>query len=174
MLAGTGGYEFAGFSYTNSFHTTGVQNGCIECHMAPPFGAQAGGHQFGLVYIYHGGPEHLVSGCNTATCHGVGGLDDHNPIRQDYDRNGTPEGVQTEILGLMDQLRTELFNRGLIDAEDYVVASSTTPLVISELEAAAVLNFRYILEDKSNGVHNAKYAAGLLQSALDNLPAPSP
>jgi hypothetical protein len=171
MLAGRGGYRFADFDYENSQHTRSVQEGCPQCHMAPPFGSQAGGHQFGLAYEYHEEEEYLVSGCNNEACHGEDGLEDFDPIREDYDRNGVAEGVQTEILSLMEQLRTELLSRGFIDEEDLVVASSEDPLKVSEVEAGAILNFRYILEDQSNGIHNAKYAAGLLQSALDALAA---
>ncbi len=61
MLAGSGGHEFAGFEYQDSPHTIAATNGCPSCHMAPPFGAQAGGHSMNLIYDFHGEDVDLVS-----------------------------------------------------------------------------------------------------------------
>ncbi len=171
MLKGKGAHEFAGTSYTSSYHTTGVENGCVDCHMATPFGAQAGGHQFGLTYDYHGSEEDLVTGCNVAGCHTSPELEDFNRTAYgDYDGDGNIEGVQDEIAGLLDKLRTELLNRGIIDDDDGVIAEEGNPAVLTEVEAGALANFLFVLEDRSMGIHNTDYAVALLQSSLDNLP----
>jgi hypothetical protein len=158
MLSGNGGHEFEGYSYGNSPHTSVVDNGCIECHMADPYGAVAGGHSMNLIFEYHGHDEDLVEGCNIDDCH------DSSPL-EDFDR----DDIQTDMLALMDELRTELLARDLIDEDDYVVVDEE--VTQTEAEAGAIFNFRFVLEDRSNGIHNGDYATDLLQSALDELAA---
>lgn len=175
MLAGKGGYEYGGVNYSNSYHKVGIGDGCIACHMAKPYGSVAGGHQMGLVYDDEGEEIDLVNGCNVDGCHaeenGGDGLEDFNrPADGDHDGDGTVEGVQDEVAGLIEELREELLARGLIDEENLVVASRTAPLKISAAEAGAIYNFLYVWEDQSLGIHNTNYAVGLLRSALDNLP----
>lgn len=171
MLAGRGGYQYGGFNYNNSYHQVGVKDGCIACHMAAPFGSQAGGHQMGLVYLSDGEETDLVAGCNITGCHGADPLEDFNPAADgDHDGDGTVKGVQDEVEGLLALLRGELLARGFITDEDLPNASSDFPLKLSAAEVGALFNFLYVLEDQSLGIHNTNYAVGLLKSALDNLP----
>jgi hypothetical protein len=180
LLAGEGAYEFSKTAaYSNSAHTTAVDNGCVACHMADPFGGQAGGHQFGVTYEYHGDEEPLISGCDVVGCHKDAAWLEEDGFNRtasgDWDGDTEIEGVQDEIAGLMDLLRAELFTRGIIDVDDYVVAGDgeggdPPPLSLTAAEAGALLNFRYILEDGSHGFHNPAYARDMLQAALDNLP----
>ena len=76
MLLGTegnGGFQFPGYSYSNSGHTTLIQNkslGCITCHMQEPVGggaAKAGGHTMWLAFEAEGTETYLVKNCKT--CH---------------------------------------------------------------------------------------------------------
>ena len=55
---------------------------------------------------------------------------------------------------------------GLIDADDYVVADDDAPLGVSEAQAGAIYNFKFVLEDRSDGIHNYKYALALLTSSM--------
>jgi len=154
MLAGSGGYEFSGFDYPNSPHTVAVTNGCPSCHMAPPFGGQAGGHSMNMTYEYHGAEEELVSGCNAENCH-YGAVEDFSYA-----------GAQAEVELLMEDLHAVLLGRGLIDADGLAVPGKRT-----EAEAGAILNFLFVEGDRSVGIHNTAYAAALLESSLSELGA---
>jgi hypothetical protein len=156
MLAGDGGYEFAGYSYPNSAHTNAVDDGCIECHMAEPYGVQAGGHTMNLVYLYHGHDEDLVDGCNVDDCH-------DSPELEEFNR----DGIMDDIDDLLDELRTALKANGLLDDDDYAVPDTLNTR--TKAEAGAIYNFKFVLEDRSHGIHNANYAEALLQSSIDEL-----
>ena len=148
MILGTGGYEFAGYTYGDSHHTGSLTAGCLDCHMATPHGVMAGGHQFGLVYDDHGEDADLVAGCNVAGCHTSPELDDFDRTGGgDYDRDGTPEGVQTEIAGMLAALQAELLTRGLISAEDQVNVAYGSTVDFTETEAGAVYNYLFVKED---------------------------
>ena len=157
MLAGEGGYEMEGYEYTNSIHTYYVDNGCVACHMAAPEGGVAGGHSWNMTYEDEGEEAEFTTGCNVEGCH-QGDLEDFN-----Y------EGAQDEIQTLLDQLETVLMTSGIMNEEHLLVASQSSPLELSEAQAAAVWNFLLVWEDRSLGVHNTEYAAALLQNSLDAL-----
>ena len=74
------------------------------------------------------------------------------------------DGVQTEIKGKLDQVKTALEAKGLLDKDGLAVVGD-----FPEAQAAALWNYLFVLEDKSNGVHNADFANALLNSALDAL-----
>lgn len=152
LLAGSGGYEFADYDYEDSPHTIAATNGCPSCHMATPYGAQAGGHTMRMGYIYHDEEEENLAGCNVEDCH-YGALKSFNYA-----------GGQAEIELLLEDLHDALFTRGLIDDEGMVVPGKRT-----EAEAGAIYNFYFLEEDRSLGVHNTKYARALLESSLEKL-----
>jgi len=70
---GNGGFQFTGYTYSNSGHTTLIQSkalGCIDCHMQEPVGggaAKAGGHTMKLKYEAEGVETFLVYDCRK--CH---------------------------------------------------------------------------------------------------------
>jgi hypothetical protein len=154
ILAGEGGYELTGYNYPDSPHTTFVTNGCPSCHMADPVGAFAGGHSMNMEYD----GDDFVTGCNVTGCHSSSPLEDFEGTGQD------------DIQALLDELGTELRNRGLIDEDDHLIASDDTPASLTEVEAAAVWNYLLVLEDRSLGIHNTDYSTALLQNSLDSLP----
>ena len=155
ILSGNGGYEFAGYEYENSPHTQAVVNGCPSCHMAAPFGAKAGGHTMNMTYEFHDAEVDLVSGCNVKDCH-WGAITDFSFA-----------GAQAEITTLLDELHTALVNRGFIDA-----AGLPVPGKYSEAEAGAIHNYLFVEDDRSDGIHNTKYARALLESSLAELGVP--
>lgn len=157
MLAGAGGYEFAGENYPNSFHTTAMADadGCVGCHMAAPYGNQAGGHTWALKYLYHGNEEELVAGCNVDDCHGEGGF-------ESFDDRDT----QTDMAAKLAELKTLLLNLGAITDSDSVV-TGTYPAAV----AGAVYNYNFVREDYSLGIHNTRYAKALLDTSIDALEA---
>ena len=151
ILGGTGGFEIAGSeTYTNSYHTTGVADGCIECHMAAPYGDQARGHTMNMTYDYHGSEKANTAGCETSGCH---------TGFSDFDYNG----YQTEIQGLLDELRDSLLANNIIDSSDHIVPN----VAYTANQAGAFINYYLILEDRSLGVHNTKYSRALLTNSIE-------
>jgi len=153
LYNGTGGYEIAGSeTYASTNHKGYVEDGCVTCHKAEAYGAQAGGHTFKMGYEYH---EELVPNMAACTsCH---------EGEESFDINGR----QTEIAALLVELETELIGLGWILADGSVVAGSSSPLVLTHDQAGVLLNYRLIHYDRSNGVHNYKYIKALLQNSID-------
>jgi hypothetical protein len=74
------------------------------------------------------------------------------------------DGKQTEIMDKLAQVAAALETKGLLDKDGVVIVGD-----YPEAEAAALWNYLFVLEDKSNGVHNIEYANALLDSALAGL-----
>lgn len=176
MLIGVNAYEYAGYDeYTNSWHSTGVTNGCVGCHMSKSMHESIGGHSWNM----ENEDRHFVnlSGCNQSgqngesVCHVSPSLDSLNRVAHaDFDGDGDVEGVHDEIEGLLESLHTLLELAGLID-EDGDPLSVVVPDADS---AGAVFNFKFVEEDHSHGIHNTKYAVGLLQSSINYLATGDP
>jgi len=118
-----------------------------------------------------------LSGCNQSgqngesVCHVSPSLDSLNRVAHaDFDGDGDVEGVHDEIEGLLDSLHTLLENAGLVD-EDGDPLSVVVPDADS---AGAVFNFKFVEEDHSHGIHNTKYAVGLLQSSINYMTTGDP
>ena len=155
MVWGTSAYEIAGNeSYPTAGGSTHASAGCETCHMPAARGYQAGGHTFKMTYLYHGSESDWVAGCTD--CHS--GL-------EEFDLNGK----QTEIATLKDSLHSVLMGMDLLDADGYLKASSSSPLKVSQEEAGIIYNYKFVLEDLSDGVHNPAYAMALLKNSLDAL-----
>jgi len=145
MLTGIAGYgEFKG----SNVHAS-IPDGCTTCHMADAYGKQAGGHTMKMEYEYHGHEVANVAGCESC----------HSGI-EDFDRNG----LQTEVQAMLDELKALLVAEGLIDESD----SGITGTFSSE-QAGALWNYKTVLEDRSDGVHNPQFAKALLQTGIDAL-----
>ncbi|MFC1847633.1 hypothetical protein ACFLW5_02335 [Chloroflexota bacterium] len=146
MILGTGGYG----DYTGSkVHYDYTTDACVECHMATAYGAQAGGHTFGVGYEYHEALRPNLAACESC----------HSGI-EDFDRNG----AQTEVQALFDEAEALLVANGLMKA-----GGSVIPQTVSEAQAGAVYNWKMVQEDRSIGTHNPAYAKFLLQTAIDAL-----
>ncbi|MCX7879943.1 MAG: hypothetical protein N2517_04715 [Ignavibacteria bacterium] len=168
ILAGMGGYEIPGpqeYPQKNP-HKTAIKDGCITCHMGPTFGAFAGGHSFKMSYLSGNQKVEHPASCATADCH---------PGANKFDI----DGKVTEIKNLIAQLRQKLIDRGLLDVsrnpdgtnvlEEYIMLPGNRPKKFSSLEAGAVLNYLLVAKDRSNGIHNYKYAKALLVNTLNAL-----
>jgi hypothetical protein len=161
-LGGFGAYELAGsVAYDDNPHAA-VENGCIACHMAEAVGNLGGGHTMKIEFEEGGDEAFNFAGCEVSGC--------HSDIEEDF------ETTQAEIADLMLQLRTKLMDLALIGDDDYVLgddgvnrASSSNPANLTPTETGAVLNYRWILEDKSMGIHNVVYAKALLTNSLEAL-----
>jgi hypothetical protein len=103
-------------------------------------GKEAGGHTW------------VPNVANCVTCHAGA---------SDFDING----VQTEIQGMLDELKVLLVDQGMMTAND----NSPVPGTYDSVKAAALYNFLYIDQDRSVGVHNPGYTKEVLQAAIDAL-----
>jgi len=164
MLIGANAYEFAGYDYDNSWHATGVTDGCVECHMSSAVHQTIGGHSWNMKNDDRGFEN--ITGCNVDGCHSadpVGSVDRENV--GDLNGDGTTEGVQTELHHLLDSLGGLLVSAGLLE-DGHPVAD----LVVSTADSAGALyNFLFVEEDRSFGVHNTDYAYDLLISSINFL-----
>lgn len=151
IFAGFGAFEIPGSeSYTNSSHTTAVTDGCVTCHMAENNRNRSGGHTF------------VVNETGCEACH-----TDIEDI-EDY------RGAQEETTELLEELAVLLVADGLVeldddDPEDLLESDSIEDQTISSAKAGAVLNFYFVLEDKSLGIHNMKYTTALLKNSIEAL-----
>jgi hypothetical protein len=68
MLIGANAYEYADYSYTDSWHAEGVTNGCVACHMSASLHESVGGHSFNMRNEARGFEN--ITGCNVSGCHG--------------------------------------------------------------------------------------------------------
>jgi len=183
MLAGTNAYEFAGKKYASSVHTALPNATCVSCHMALPsdrysLAPSIGGHSFRIAGEVHESHKLNTAGCTTSGCHGemkqVGGthLFDKKS-NSDYDGDGKIETVQEEVKGLLEKFINDK-GTGLLqkmkdapyDAKGKFANSKTQhPVEV----VAALYNYKFVLEDRSNGVHNMTYAVQLLMDSLKAL-----
>jgi formate-dependent nitrite reductase cytochrome c552 subunit len=154
VLTGQGAYTF-GTAYESGAHSN-VPNGCITCHMAAPYGNQAGGHTFAMSYLYHDEEENLVAGCETEGCH---------TSVEDF----SYEGVQATVQGLLDDLKDDLIVANLLTlyGSDYYPATAT----VSADEAKAVYNYLLMEEEGSLGLHNPDYVIDVLNASIAALGA---
>lgn len=165
MLAGTGGFEFQGKTYTSSFHAISTvikDEGCIICHMAdaPAGGGIGGGHTMNIEYeSTYGQPTYLLTGCTTAGCHTAAG----------FTINYKNSHTITEAL--LDSLHTLLVDRGWINPNTGLVnASSSVPLKIAPASlSGALFNYFFVEHDLSKGSHNTQYAQKLLEDSIEKL-----
>jgi hypothetical protein len=73
-------------------------------------------------------------------------------------------GVQTEIKDKLEKVKAALQAKGLMDKDGVIVVGD-----YPEAQAAALWNYLFVEEDKSDGVHNPDYANALLDAALEAL-----
>jgi hypothetical protein len=179
IVRGTNAYEFPGKKYGSSAHKDILNDGCISCHMNLPVGRavglshQVGGHSFQIA-----GETLNLSACNS--CHrGVTQAPQaavFNIIAQeDYDHNGKKEPYQLEVQGLLDQLVNK-DGTGLLQSLEppFYNADGSFHFVKSDAarsaaEVGALYNYRMIVNDRSLGIHNAKYVIQILYDSIQAL-----
>jgi len=169
VLLGIGAFEFTGSATINggpNTHGTLASNpkSCVTCHMATARGDEAGGHTWNMSYGVEGAEGNNTAGCETCHTAGLDSFDDH-PF------GGSPP--QTEILGLMIQLETELVRigikqgmtpgYGIHDLETYINQNVAYPANV----AAAYANWNLFAEDRSLGIHNPSYARAVLTNSIE-------
>lgn len=168
MLLATNAYEYSGYDYSSSYHAA-VSDGCVACHMSTSLHETVGGHSWNMRNEERGFEN--TFGCNVDACHRGNISSLNRTANSDFDGDGTTEGVQDEIRGLSDSLRTLLVNANLLE---YVAADDAyEPVDGREVATAdsvgALYNWLFVHEDGSHGIHNTDYAVGLLQSSINFL-----
>jgi hypothetical protein len=147
MIIGSNGYEYAGYDYQQlEYHRTLTDDGCVDCHFKSTQNYVVGGHSFNMAAELEGEEVLNLGTCNT--CHDE--LEDFNYA-----------DVQDSVETLSETLLALLTAAGLM-ADGHPIDD----VVTSADSAGAVWNYLVVHEDRSHGVHNSKYAIGLLESAI--------
>ena len=151
MLLGVGGF---GVSANPSAHYSMVEDTCVACHM---------GEEYNHTY------EPEVERCQA--CHSDA---------KDFDMNG----AQTEVAAMLEELHTIFVDKkmlnpetdlwGVWDGSKFSNPSSDAPLTVPEAVAQAMWNYKFVVYDKSNGVHNSSYTKAMLEAALEVMQAYTP
>ena len=168
MFFGQNAYDFGNSAIDGLMTHSAATDACVTCHMANIGPSSQPSHQWSMTDTTGGTPHDLVTACRN--CHGsnINSFDDIK-ASSDWDGNGVIEGAQTEIEGLMSQLQAKL----PADSKNPSVPVSMLydsllvkgqPNVIKGL-----YTYWFVSEDKSMGVHNAKYTVAILQAALRTL-----
>jgi hypothetical protein len=171
MLVGTGGYDY-GEAVADSAHNA-MGMGCVDCHMASTPG-WVGDEQGG-----EGLPGHDEVGAHTfnvtsrdgvenvAACTGCHpGLEEFNrTAADDYDGDGSVEGVQDEVQGLLDLLLEAIQASGVEYLDHYPYWENVT----TEAQKAAIYNWSFVSHDNSLGVHNTARSVQLLRRSYKDL-----
>jgi 5-methylcytosine-specific restriction endonuclease McrA len=155
IFNGSDGWEYPGsVPYDKSNHK-GVAT-CSTCHQAETDGTEVGGHTWRIVS--EDGSVTNIAACKQ--CHSDATSLDIN-------------GRQTEIIGLLAQLKQKLIDAKLLNAStDLAIAYNNAAGTGSEWtikQAGAFFNYKMVEEDRSNGVHNYKYVKALLTNSIEAL-----
>ncbi len=171
MIAGTGGYDY-GEPVEDSIHVTKTTLGCVDCHMAPtpgwadkPGGTPLPGHdEVGEHTFRMTSPDGLENLAACTPCH-LDLASFNRPARGDYDGDGTVEGIQDEVQGLLDLLFDAIIASGVEWLGHYPYWANVT----TEAQKAAIYNWQFVKNDGSLGIHNTARAVQLLQRSYKDL-----
>jgi hypothetical protein len=171
MLLGTQGWEFGRADLKGLTTHTGLENGCVTCHMAKrevTSGYATPQPDHNMAMTENGVDK--VEGC--VECHGSIKKFSDIKANHDYDMDGQIEGAITEVQGLMDMLKAKL----PLDAAGDPVTMRADSMKVRDFATANKLNYKsliaslwnynYVSHDMSLGIHNTKYAVGLLRASL--------
>ncbi len=171
MLAGAEGGEVPspGKPYGNSAHTTvTATDKCVTCH----YQEDENGHTF----------EPSLASCNASGCHSFAPLATFNRTAgDDYDGDGTVEGIQDEVQGALDVLKAAILaavpstGAEITYSDPYFLIDGdreNTAALDAVADAAllrAIFNHYWVSFDGSKGIHNTKYALRLIQESYEEL-----
>jgi hypothetical protein len=166
MFFGSNGYQYGDNKITGQGTHMGLQDACVTCHMQDRVksGNTLPNHQMSMNEADYAGTGFApITVCRN--CHGQ--IDSYDDIKAsyDYDHNGTIEGVQTEINGLLTKLKAIL----PIDSstgEPITMMKDSLKVKNHPEIVQALWNYYFVKNDGSMGIHNAKYAVALLQKSL--------
>ncbi len=193
-MLGFGGVEFAGNTYSSSYHSTALQNKtleCADCHMATPIGNKGGGHTFKVGYVPEGSTttSYNFAGCNTTACHGTSGA-----ITATSAKWAT---VRAEMTGKIRQLANMMLDSTVVGKWTLPKAGKFNPWITYSvnaggdtiwaanantganvlqikpaMKAGALWNLQMAMYEASHGIHNTAYTRSLLDASIAELKKP--
>jgi Secretion system C-terminal sorting domain len=165
MYLGRNAYDYGNGTLDGLMTHGSVKDACVTCHMADRGATPTPNHEFSLIDTTGGADKDIVSGC--VPCHGPITSFDDIQASSDLDGNGKVEGVQTEVAGMLANLAALLPH----DASGAVVSRMADSLAIKNKPnvVKGIYTYYFVSEDKSMGVHNAKYTIGILSEAMKAL-----
>ncbi len=153
-----------GTPYTSvNVHQSLLQNACVDCHMQATTDTgtvtrdRVGGHSFSM----KDDENNFNHTKKCQTCHGAKTKWSEFTAKADYDGDGTAEGIQDEVKGLLTKLRIALPPVG-VDSISYTDIGTLNDEKINK----AYWNYLMVENDGSYGMHNASYIIEVLQSSL--------
>jgi hypothetical protein len=163
MMAGKSAYQGVAdvsYEWADPSHLH-VQNSCKTCHLnMAEYTSEESPAVTGHTFL----PR--VEACQN--CHGTIYAFDDIKALEDFDGNGTIEGIQSEVSGLLNILVTELVNSGLDTTGGLTHALGDTT-ISTRAQRESGYNWAFITDDKSLGIHNPDYTIQLLQQSIQHL-----
>lgn len=165
MLLGQNAYQYDNAALTGLNTHGSLKDACVTCHMADIGSGMSASHQWGMVDTTGGTAHDFVTACKS--CHGDITSFDDIKASSDLDGNGSIDGIQTEVRGMLDNLASLLPK----DADGNVVSMLADSAKVKDHPeiVKGIYTYFFVEEDKSMGVHNAKYTVAILQAALNEL-----
>jgi hypothetical protein len=164
MLSGNSGYEgvaSAGFVWGRAIHLY-IENSCKTCHLqTQEYGSEQNPAVTGHLFVP------TVEAC--AYCHGTITDFEEIPASGDFDGDGTVEGLQVEVEGLIELLTEALVADGLDTVGTDVAGALGDTAKSTYTQREAGYNLVFVEDDGSMGVHNPRYAVKLLQQSYEFL-----
>jgi hypothetical protein len=152
LILGKTAFEIGtGYSTTNMHSTS---DGCISCHMATPYGYQAGGHNMSMKYDSHGTETRLLTGCTP--CHDISS----SALLTAFNTKIT--NFQTDIQTKITSLESKLIAAGIYNSATGLAKAGT----FKANAVVAYLNYNMVKEDRSLGIHNPGYIEKLLDNSI--------
>ncbi len=155
LILGKIPFELTGTAYPSGNPHSSAE-GCIDCHMAKPYGYLAGGHNMGMSYDSHGTETLNTTGC--ITCHSG---ETPASITTKYNT------LKTTIDGKLATLRAQLIAANIYNGATGLAKTGT----FKANAALSYLTYNTIVEDRSNGMHNPGYIKVLLDNAITSMTA---
>ena len=193
-MLGFGGVEFAGNTYSSSYHSTALQNkslDCADCHMATPIGNKGGGHTFKVGYVPEGATttSYNFAGCNTTACHGTSGAITATSAKWKTVRDEMTGKIRQLAVMMMDSTvvgnftikKAGKFNPWITMAistagdTSYAANAGSGSSVLQikpAMKAGALWNFQMAVYEASHGIHNTAYTRSLLDASIAELKKP--
>jgi predicted CXXCH cytochrome family protein len=167
LLIGTNVYTYEK-ELPSSNHYSATPDACVTCHMANALvdaehnQLLAGGHSFSMSTIDDVDNMTACQDCHPDYTTSFEDITFSANGTRDLDGDGVGNGLQAEVQGMLDSIKTMLPPVGSLDVN--TIDSSWT-----SAQGIAYYNHEFVREDKSLGIHNPAFVVALLQSALDDL-----
>ncbi|PJA98153.1 MAG: hypothetical protein CO128_08805, partial [Ignavibacteriales bacterium CG_4_9_14_3_um_filter_30_11] len=171
MLFGTNTVTF-GINFPSSAHKGATTNACVDCHMIDtgtnPDGTikLIGSHTLNMKDPKTGVDN--VTACAQTGCHASFGTKFSDKKfyvngSADLDQNGTVEGLQKEIEGLLHRLAL------LLPPVGSATVNPINTSTLTKVVAQAFYNWDMVTEDRSLGIHNPAWTYSVLAASIMQL-----